>query len=246
MILPGAYMSSIITAAHSIKTHSPRLHKHLMKSLTDKDQFYARFTYDQVMEHHDWFDGSDERGEPTFFLPNSVGKAMSSAIPTEKQLNANLYARIKHEVLAARQKRIREAETEAVKKEEMRQRARLISAGGKYAFQWLHIPPKAARWGLSTLNFPGHLFDIALRLRMGLPLKERQQGNRKCRCKVRGNQMGEARWDPHGVHLSAGCAWGGWRTKRHDDITAMVVEWINAVGGRAHERTIGTFPPGGA
>ena len=85
---------------------------------------------------------------------------MSRAIPTEKQLNANLYARIKHEVLAASQKRIREAETEAVKKEEMRQRARLISAGGKYAFQWLHIPPKEARWGLSTLNFPGHLFDI--------------------------------------------------------------------------------------
>ena len=42
---------------------------------------------------------------------------MSSTIPTEKQLNAYLYARIKHEVLAARQKRIREAETEAIKKE---------------------------------------------------------------------------------------------------------------------------------
>ncbi len=25
----------------------------------------------------------------------------------------------------------------------------------------------------------------------------------------------------------------------------MVVEWINAAGGRAHERTIGTFPPRG-
>ena len=245
MIMPGAYMSSLITAAHNIQTHSPRLYRHLMKSITNNDQFYARFTYDQVMEHHDWFDGSDERGVPPNFLPKNVGKAMTSAIPTEKQLNANLYARIKHEVLAARQRRIREAGTEAEKQEEMRQRARLLSAGGKYAFQWLHIPPKAARWGLPTINFPGHLFDIALRLRMGLPLKDRMQGNRKCRCNVRGANMGEARWDPHGNHLAAGCPWGGWRTKRHDNIATLMVEWINAAGGRAHERTIGTFPPRG-
>ena len=66
------------------------------------------YTYDQVMEHHDWFDGSDERGEPAYFLPTNVKKAMSSAAPTEKQLNANLYACIKHEVLAASQQRIRE------------------------------------------------------------------------------------------------------------------------------------------
>ena len=109
-----------------------------MKSIINNDQFYARFTYGQVMEHHDWFNGSDERGEPVYFLPANVKKAMSSAIPTEKQLNTNLYARIKHGVLAARQQRIREADSEADREEEMRQRARLISVGGKYAFQWLH------------------------------------------------------------------------------------------------------------
>ena len=125
------------------------------------------------MEHHDWFDVSDERGEPVYLLPANVKKAMSSAIPTEKQLNASLYARIKHEVLNARQRRIREADTNAEREEEQRQRARLLSAGGEYAFQWLHIPPKAARWGLPNINFPGHLFDIALRLRMGLLLKHR-------------------------------------------------------------------------
>ena len=84
-------MSSLITAAHNTQLHSPRLHKHLMKSIINNDQFYARFTYDQVMEHHDWFDGSDERGEPVYFLLATVKKAMSSAIPTEKQLNAHLY-----------------------------------------------------------------------------------------------------------------------------------------------------------
>ena len=56
--------------------------------------------------------------------------------------------------------------------------------------------------------------------------------------------MGEARWDPQGTHLTAGCVWGEWRTKRHDDIVTMMVEWINAAGGRAYERTIGTFHPG--
>ena len=72
------------------------------------------------MEHHDWFDGSDERGKPVYFLPTNVKKTMSSAVPTEKQLNANLYARIKQEVLTARQQRIREAGTETEKKGEMR------------------------------------------------------------------------------------------------------------------------------
>ena len=53
--------------------------------------------------------------------------------------------------------------------------------------------------------------------------------------------MGEARWDPHGTHLAAGCAWVCvcarvcvWRTKRYDDIATMVVGWINA-GGRQSE-----------
>ena len=87
----------------------------------------------------------------------------------------------------------------------------------------------------SDASLASSLSGGALRLRMGLPLKERMQGNRKCRYKVRGANMGEARWDPHGTHLAAGCAWEGWRTKRHDDIATMMVEWINVAGGRAHE-----------
>ena len=35
---------------------------------------------------------------------------------------------------------------------------------------------------------------------------------------------------------------GGWRTNPHEDIATMMVEWMNAAGGRAHERTIDTFP----
>ena len=57
--------------------------------------------------------------------------------------------------------------------------------------------------------------------------------------------MGRAEWDPQGRHLASGCAWGNWRTKRHDDAVKVVVEWINAAGYRAHERTIGAYPPRG-
>ena len=84
MIMPGAYMNSLITDTHDIQLHSPRLHKHLMKSIINNDHFYAWFTYSQVMEHHNWFDGSDERGGPVYFLPANVKKTTSSAIPTEK------------------------------------------------------------------------------------------------------------------------------------------------------------------
>ena len=115
-----------------------------------------------------------------------------------KILNANLYARIKHEVLAARQRRILGANSEAEREGEMRQRARLLSAGGGSAHSnvLLHIPPKTARWGLPNISFPGHLFGIALRPRMGLPLKDRMQGNRKCRCKVERHQNGGSAMGP--------------------------------------------------
>ena len=84
MITPGAYMSSLITSTHNLQLHSPKLHEHLMNSVTGEDQFYARYTYDQVMEHHDWHDGSEERGKPAYDLPQRVRKALSGAKPTEK------------------------------------------------------------------------------------------------------------------------------------------------------------------
>ena len=139
MITPGAYMSSLITSTHNLQLHSPKLHKHLMNSTAGEDQFFASYTYDQVMEHHNWHDGSDKRGKPSYDLPNSVRKAMSSAIPTEKQLNSNMYSRIYKQVMMERSRRIRTAKDKSTEKEEKIQRARLISAGGKFAYQWLQI-----------------------------------------------------------------------------------------------------------
>ena len=109
----------------------------------------------------------------------------------------------------------------------MRQRARLRSSGGKYGSQWLHIPvtTKGSQMGTIDHQLPREPLRHSTATQDGLNLKERLQGNRKCRCKVRGSKMGDARWDPHRIHLAAGCAWGGWRTKWHDDIATMIVEW---------------------
>jgi len=67
----------------------------------------------------------------------------------------------------------------------------------------------------------------------------------KCRCKVQGAVMGRAAWDQHGRHLASGCAWGNWRKKRHNDAVKVIVEWIKASGNRAHENTVGAYPPRG-
>jgi hypothetical protein len=90
-----------------------------------------------------------------YFIPANVKKAMSSAIPTEKLLNANLYARIKHEVLAVRQRRIREAETRKQKGKKINAPAdeALISRGQ------VHIPvathtPKGSQVGATGHQLP--------------------------------------------------------------------------------------------
>ena len=119
-----------------------------MNSVMGDDQFYASYTYDHVMERHDWHDGSGECGKPANGLPRRVRKALSGAKPTEKQLNANMYSRICKQIMTERNRRTREAKDQATREKESAQGARLISAGGKCAYQWLQIPPKAARWGL--------------------------------------------------------------------------------------------------
>ena len=152
IIMLGAFMSSLITALHNIQLHSPRLHKHIMKSVINNDQFYARFAYDQVMEHHNWF---DERDEPVYFQPANMKKAMSSAVPTEKQLNGtSMHASNKRYSQLGNSAFVRQTQKQKRKK-------KCASGPGKYTFQWLHIPPKTARWGLPPINFPGHMFDIA-------------------------------------------------------------------------------------
>ena len=77
---------------------------------------------------------------------------------------------------------------------------------------------------------------------MGLTMRRDLQGG-KCRCKVQGAVMGRAAWDQHGRHLASGCAWGNWRKKRHDDAVKAIVELTKASGNRAHENTVGVYPP---
>ena len=61
---------------------------------------------------------------------------------------------------------------------------------------------------MSPGAFPGHLFALALRLRMGLPAPARCTGGR-CRCnatKAGTGRTERAEWDIYGNHLSGQCA----------------------------------------
>ena len=173
-------------------------------------------------------------------------KTLSGAKPTEKQLNASMYSKIYKHIMMEKNLRIREAKDQATGEEESAQRARLISAGGKYAYQWLQIPQKAAKLGLGVTltSRAGHLFEVAFRLRMELTMRQDLQGG-KCRCNVQGSFMRRAARDHHCRHLASGCTWGNWRKKRHDDAVKVIVEWIKASGNRAHEDTVGAYPPRG-
>jgi hypothetical protein len=110
-----------------------------------------------------------------------------------------MYSRIYKQIMIERNRRVREARDQVTREEESTQRARLISAGGKHAYQWLQIPPKAVRWGLSNINLPGHLFEIALRLRIGLTMKRDAGREVQIQSTGRGHgkgSMGPARQTP--------------------------------------------------
>ena len=70
------------------------------------------------------------------------GNHLSGVKPTEKQLNASVYSRIYKQIIMERNRIIRGAKDQSTKEEESAQRARLVSAGGKCAYQGLQIPPR--------------------------------------------------------------------------------------------------------
>ena len=112
------------------------------------------------------------------------------------------------------------------------QRARFHSVGCKLAYAWLTIPPKAARFELHTVSFPGHLFGIALRLCLGLPMPTHCRGG-TCRC--RATKAGTARreraeWDILGHHLCSQYSWGGWRIKCHGEVAIEIMLYLRAAG----------------
>ena len=77
---------------------------------------------------------------------------------------------------------------------------------------------------------PPHLFNIALRLRMGVDLDSTNGNGGRCICreKTRG-QEGPSVMDRKGFHLTA-CKWGAWNQERHDKVAEEICNWMKAAG----------------
>ena len=85
-------------------------------------------------------------------------------------------------------------------------RARLISCGGPHAGSWLGALPVAAATTVTSASW-----QMALALRLGVPVKELMSGDVRCAC--------GAVVDPYGAHYGSGCKVGNrgaaW-TARHE------------------------------
>ena len=243
-IAPIAYVASVIKSGALLESHSPSLHSHLMRCVLGDDPLGIRSAVSRVMEHHDWHDGTTRRGKAPYVMPSNIMRLLTEACPRELDLKRNLDSRVHHIVTDAYEARVLWAPDKAAAADAQHHKARFASASGKMASAWLNIPPKAERFNTAPALFPGHLFHIALRLRMGLPMPEYCRGGVcRCRQKKAGTQRRErAEWDRFGRHLSGQCGHGGWRIKRHDDVARVVMRYLRAAGLRATDRCVDVYP----
>jgi hypothetical protein len=107
------------------------------------------------------------------------------------------------------------------------------------ASTYLELIPKESRYDMKALLMPTHLFNIALRLRMGVDQQPDKSNEGRCRCKEhpRGKKGENSVMDKKGFHLTA-CKWGGWCTHRHDATATEICNWMKAAGYEAttHQR----------
>ena len=208
------------------------------------DPFRVKDAAAQIMEHHDWHDGTTARGKAPYPLPQNVEQLLTGACPQEHHLKRNLDSRLYALTMAAYDTQIARARNATELAVARQDKTRFVSAGGRMASAWLSIPPKADRFATSPVRFPGHLFSIALRVRMGLSVPAASRGGR-CRCKQTkaGTQRTErVEWDRLGHHLSGKCGWGGWRIKRHDDLCRVFMRYFRAAGLAATDQCNETYP----
>ena len=229
-IAPIAYTASIMAILPMMQKHASDLKAHLITSLSGDDQFGAHASYLKVREHADWHDQKWCTKAP-FPLPVNTEDALNNPEASANLLASNLNSRISQQVMKIMEEKTKEKGLSIEDRNEAkRQVARIRSAGGKLAYQWMDLPPKRSRFEIKPIQFPGHLFDIALRLRMGVPLDPMQANQGRCWCKEkpRGRE-GRNEMDKFGKHLSA-CKWGSWSTKRHDELTEEIAAWLRAAG----------------
>ena len=163
--VPAAFIGTVIAAMPMVKRMDPRLYDFILGTLHREDEMHINYAYRQLLEHHDWHDGSGERGKAPFDMPSSTKEAITTAAATEEQFLSNAHSRIKRQVQLEIQRQIEDASTRAQCTEAKMQYARFVSAGGKMASRWLELPPRESRLSkappiFTLLFFPSHLFRI--------------------------------------------------------------------------------------
>ena len=192
-------------------------------------------SYYKIREDFDWHDETNpERGAAPFALAKTITKALTTAQVKEHQFMENTHSRLHKETSAYLESK---CEPGTGSREEQKlakwQRARFMSAGGKTAYHWLGMLPRAARISRPPLIFESHLFRIALQYRSGLPCVDGMVAGARCRCKTRQAKTGKRSvMDKFGFHLSA-CPWGGWRISRHDKANHEVGCGVREAGNDA-------------
>ena len=214
-----------------VKRMDSRLYDFILGTLHRGDEMHINYAYRQLLEHHDWHDGSSERGKAPFDMPSSTREAITTAAATEEQFLSNAHSRIKRQVQREIQRQIEDASTRAQCTEAKFQYARFVSAGGKMASRWLDLPPRESRLSKVPLFFPSHLFRIALQYRSGLQCVPDQVVGTQCKCKCMKNGRRHV-WDKYGRHLAA-CPWGGGRINRHDRVNTEVGMGLREAGNAA-------------
>ena len=158
-----------------------------------------------------------------FEIPDDAIKAITTANVKESDLAKNHYKRQHITILSIMDQQIEDMSHRTSKKTLKIQKARFLSAGGKFASGWLSTGPRLARGTMVPLHFPSHLFKIALKLRANSEQDPEYTGG-KCICNCKDNQR-----DLYGYHLS-NCPWGGLRIERHDRVNEILMQWARAAG----------------
>ena len=232
------YTASVMQTYQTMKAYAPQLAECLAHSVSKDghDEFGFNHNYRQVVDLWQWFDGSEDRGNAKVKVNQGPEDALMNGGKTAKKLSENYYQRLHMEVQTVRKTR----SGDMSKKKGFRDKAkcdiaRLASSGGPTAYYWLMIPPREVRTEIRFPKFKPHLFKIALRLRLGLPMEYKyRQG--KCRCKSQGNNL-----DDYGRHL-LGCKWGGWCDSRHDNLNRTILGMARAAGNTAGENATNAIP----
>ena len=199
------------------------------------DCFHVHYAYEKIRKDFLWHDETNpERGPAPFTLAKNITKALTTAQVKEHQFMENTHSRLHKETSAHLASK---CEPGSGSREEQRlakwQRARFMSAGGKTAYHWLGMLPRAARIARPPLVFESHLFRIALQYRSGIPCVSGMVAGGRCRCKTRQAKTGKRSvMDKFGFHLSA-CPWGGWRISRHDKTNHEVGCGVREAGNDA-------------